>query len=364
MERIKEMDRLLILEDGTVFKGKGFGSDNFRIGELVFNTSMTGYQEILTDNSYYGQIIIMTYPLIGNYGINSEDNESINSSAFGFVIKDYCEYDSNFRSLSNLDDFLKEEGVPGIHGIDTRELTKKIREKGTMKATLASADADVDKIVEKLRSSDFLHDQVEKVSTKRIYEIPNVGKKVVLLDFGAKNGIIKELLARDCNLVVMPYNTSAKKIFSFHPDAVVLSNGPGNPEDLDVLDTIRELVDKTVVFGICLGHQLICLSQGASTYKLKFGHRGGNHPVKDLVSSRVYISSQNHSFAVREESLRNKSLEISHVSMNDGSVEGVRHKTRPCFSVQYHPEASAGPHDSKYLFDEFIDLIERNPKNA
>ena len=240
------MERLLVLEDGSVYRGKAFGSDNFRIGELVFNTSMTGYQEILTDNSYYGQIVMMTYPLIGNYGINRDDYESIDPAVFGFVVKDYCEEPSNWRSQQNLDSFLKAHNIPGIYDVDTRAITLKIREEGTMRATLCNPDADIDKVVETLKNTDYLHDQVSHVSTNKIYPVPNTGKKVVLIDFGAKLNIIRELSKRGCDLIVVPYNTSSETIMSFHPDGVMLSNGPGNPEDLpEVLDTIRELIPQT-----------------------------------------------------------------------------------------------------------------------
>ncbi len=359
------MKRLLILEDGSVYEGQAIGSNNFKIGELVFNTSMTGYQEILTDNSYCGQIVMMTYPLIGNYGINRDDYESIKPDVFGFVIRDYCEHPSNWRNLDTLDDFLKTQDIAGISGVDTRAITKKIRDKGTMKATMAEEGADVEKIVEALKNSEEIHNHVERVSTTKIFPIPNRGKKVVLMDFGAKMGIIRELSARKCDLVIVPYDTTAEKIMSFHPDGVMLSNGPGNPEDLtETIETIKQLLPQTTVFGICLGHQLISLACGAKTYKLKFGHRGGNHPVKNLKTGKAYITSQNHGYAVDTDSLKNTDLELSYTSINDNSCEGVVHSQYPCFSVQYHPEASAGPEDSKYLFDEFIEMMERTEREA
>ena len=358
------MERLLILEDGSVYRGTAFGSDNFQIGELVFNTSMTGYQEILTDNSYCGQIVMMTYPLIGNYGINRDDNESMIPCVFGFVVKDYCEYPSNFRCSETLDDFLKRENIPGIYDIDTREITMKIRNVGTMKAVMANVDADVDVVVAGLKAADFLHDQVARVSTNKVFPIPNRGKKVVLMDFGAKLGIVRELSKRGCDLVIVPYDTPASTILSYRPDGVMLSNGPGDPTDVKVaIETIKELIPQTVVFGICLGHQLISLACGAKTYKLKFGHRGANHPVVNLSTGKVDITSQNHGFAVDIDSLKDTRLEMTHQALNDKSCEGVRHKDYPCFAVQYHPEASAGPEDSRYLFDQFIELMEEN-KNA
>lgn len=357
------MERLLILEDGSVFKGKAFGSDNYKIGELVFNTSMTGYQEILTDNSYCGQIVMMTYPLIGNYGINRDDNESIEPAVFGFVVKDYCEMPNNWRSSETLNEYLLKEDIPGIYGVDTRAITRKLRQSGTMRAVLADPYANVEEIVEKLKATDYLHDQVERVSTDKIYSVPNRGHKVVLMDFGAKLGIVRELSARGCDLIVVPYDTPAETILGFHPDGVMLTNGPGDPEDVPVsIETIKKLIPQTVVFGICLGHQLISLACGAKTYKLKFGHRGANHPVVDLSDGHVEITSQNHGFAVDIDSLKDTRLEMTHQALNDKSCEGVRHKDYPVFSVQYHPEASAGPEDAKHLFDEFIRLMDENQK--
>ncbi len=359
------MKRYLVLEDGTYYEGEGFGFDEYQIGELVFNTSMTGYQEILTDNSYCGQIVMMTYPLIGNYGINRDDNESVVPHVFGFVIKDYCETPSNFRSEETLDAYLKRVKIPGIYGIDTREITKKIRAIGTLKASFCNTKEEIDELVQKLKSADFLHDQVARVSTKTIYPIPGRGKKIVVMDFGIKLSILRELAQRGCDLTVVPYDTSAETILAMHPDAVFLSNGPGDPADLtDVIENVKKLIPNTVVFGICLGCQLIALASGAKTYKLKFGHRGGNHPVVNLKTGKVEITSQNHGFAVDIDSLKNTDLEMSYEALNDKSCEGVRHTKYPVFAVQYHPEANAGPQDSNYLFDEFIDLIEKENKHA
>lgn len=359
------MERLLILEDGSVYEGTAFGSDRFKMGELVFNTSMTGYQEIITDNSYCGQIVMMTYPLVGNYGFNSDDNESIIPALFGFVVRDYCDQPSNWRSREPLDAYLKREGVPGIYGVDTRAITLKIRTCGTMKATLADPDADVDAIVSELKARDYLHDQVKRVSTTKVFPIPNRGKRVVLMDFGAKLGIVRELTKRGCDLIVVPYNTTAQQIMGYHPDGVMLSNGPGNPGDVTAaVETVRQLMGKTSIFGICLGHQLICLACGAKTYKLKFGHRGANHPVVNLKTGAVEITSQNHGFAVDVDSLEKTKLKMTHQALNDKSCEGVRHSEYPIFSVQYHPEASAGPQDSDYLFDTFIRMMSKEDANA
>ena len=359
------MERLLILEDGSVYRGQGFGSDELKTGELVFNTSMTGYQEILTDNSYCGQIVMMTYPLIGNYGINRDDYESIEPAVFGFVTRDLCQSPNNWRSQETLDDFLKAHNIPGIYDVDTRAITRKLRNKGTMRAMMANPDTDIEAAVKQLQETDYLHDQVARVSSSKIFPIPNRGHKVVLMDFGAKLGIVRELSRRGCDLIVVPWDTDAQTILSYHPDGVMLSNGPGDPEDVpQAIETIRQLMGKTVIFGICLGHQLISLACGAKTYKLKFGHRGANHPVVDLETGKVDITSQNHGFAVDIDSLADTKLELPHKALNDGSCEGVRHKELPVFSVQFHPEASAGPEDTAYLFDKFVAMMDKEGRHA
>ena len=359
------MERLLILEDGSVYRGQGFGSDELKTGELVFNTSMTGYQEILTDNSYCGQIVMMTYPLIGNYGINRDDYESIEPAVFGFVTRDLCQSPNNWRSQETLDDFLKAHNIPGIYDVDTRAITRKPRNKGTMRAMMANPDTDIEAAVKQLQETDYLHDQVARVSSSKIFPIPNRGHKVVLMDFGAKLGIVRELSRRGCDLIVVPWDTDAQTILSYHPDGVMLSNGPGDPEDVpQAIETIRQLMGKTVIFGICLGHQLISLACGAKTYKLKFGHRGANHPVVDLETGKVDITSQNHGFAVDIDSLADTKLELTHKALNDGSCEGVRHKELPVFSVQFHPEASAGPEDTAYLFDKFVAMMDKEGRHA
>ena len=359
------MERLLILEDGSVHRGQGFGSDELKTGELVFNTSMTGYQEILTDNSYCGQIVMMTYPLIGNYGINRDDYESIEPAVFGFVTRDLCQSPNNWRSQETLDDFLKAHNIPGIYDVDTRAITRKLRNKGTMRAMMANPDTDIEAAVKQLQETDYLHDQVARVSSSKIFPIPNRGHKVVLMYFGAKLGIVRELSRRGCDLIVVPWDTDAQTILSYHPDGVMLSNGPGDPEDVpQAIETIRQLMGKTVIFGICLGHQLISLACGAKTYKLKFGHRGANHPVVDLETGKVDITSQNHGFAVDIDSLADTKLELTHKALNDGSCEGVRHKELPVFSVQFHPEASAGPEDTAYLFDKFVAMMDKEGRHA
>lgn len=352
--------RNLILEDGSVYSGNAFGSDNYHVGELVFNTGMSGYQEVLSDLSYCGQIVMMTYPMIGNYGINRDDFESLDPAVFGFVVRECCEKPSNFRGDLTLDEFLKLKNIPGIAGVDTRAITRKLRTSGTMRAIMADEDANVEEVVAMLKQSDFMHDQVQRVSTQKPFPIPSRGKKVVLMDFGAKHGIIRELSKRNCDLIVVPYNTKADAILALHPDGVMLSNGPGDPKDMvGAIDVIKELISKVPVFGICLGHQLIALACGANTVKLKFGHRGCNHPVLNLATGKVEMTSQNHGYAVEEESLSNTDLVMTHQALNDKSVEGVKHKNYPVFCVQYHPEAAPGPEDSNYLFDQFMDIMEK-----
>ncbi|MDF9824611.1 carbamoyl-phosphate synthase small subunit [Breznakia sp. PF5-3] len=353
------MKRKLILEDGSVYIGEAIGGDTFQIGEIVFNTGMSGYQEELSDPSYCGQIILMTYPMVGNYGINRDDFESLNPAVFGIVVNELCDYPSNWRSAMSLDEFLKQKKIPGISGVDTRAITKKLRDVGSMKATLADMYAEEKNIVKHLKNAPTMNGQVAKVSTQKPYLIPSRGKKVVLIDFGAKQGIVRELSKRGCDLTVVPYNTDSETILGLSPDGIMLSNGPGNPKDVEVaVKTVKELIGKVPIFGICLGHQILSLACGADTSKLKFGHHGSNHPVIDLKTKKVAITSQNHNFAVDEKSLKNTDLEATHVNLNDKSVEGVRHKKYPAFSVQYHPEASPGPEDTNYLFDQFMEMME------
>ena len=354
------MKRLLILEDGSVYEGTAFGADHFQVGELVFNTGMSGYQEVLSDLSYCGQIVMMTYPMIGNYGINHDDFESLDPAVFGFVVRECCEQPSNFRSDYTLDEFLKMKNIPGIQGVDTRAITRKLRTSGTMRAIMADEGADVEEIVKILKNTELMHDQVARVSTRNPFPIPNRGRRVVLMDFGAKLGIIRELSKRNCDLTVVPYDTDAQSILDLKPDGVMLSNGPGDPKDVpEAVATIRELMGKVPLFGICLGHQLISLASGANTVKLKFGHRGCNHPVINRASGKVEMTSQNHGYAVELDSLEGTDLVMTHQALNDKSVEGVRHTKYPVFSVQYHPEASPGPEDSNYLFDQFMELMEK-----
>lgn len=356
-------DKKLILEDGSVYKGYGFGSDEEMTGEVVFNTAMTGYQETISDPSYNGQIITFTYPLIGNYGINRDDYETINPSIKGIVTREICKKPSNFRSRNTLDKVLDELGIPGISGVDTRSLTKRIRDYGTVKGVIVDIAKDTEEVVKKLREATLPRDQIAQVSTKKSFVSPGRGKRVVLMDLGMKSGILRELNSRDCDIVIVPHNTPYKEILRQNPDGVMVSNGPGNPEDVpEPIETIRNLIGKVPIFGICMGHQLISLAAGARTYKLKFGHRGANQPVKNLITGKIDLTSQNHGYAVDIHSLKNTELELTHIAVNDGTCEGVRHRKYPVFSVQYHPEASPGPHDSNYLFDEFLEKMDKNGK--
>lgn len=360
------MQARLLLEDGTLFTGKSFGAEAEMTGEVVFNTGITGYQEVLSDPSYCGQIVTMTYPLIGNYGITRDDFESMRPFVHGFVVRRHEPVPSNWRAEYSVDNLLKEYGIPGISEVDTRMLTRIIRHYGTMKGILTTSNKPVEELKEMLGDTTIaeLRNQVAKTSTPQMFSSPGSKERIVLVDFGAKSGILRELTSRGCDVVVVPHDTTAEEIRRLHPDGIQLSNGPGDPKDVPyAVDMIKEIMGEYPIFGICLGHQLFALAAGADTEKLKFGHRGGNHPVKELASGRCYITSQNHSFAVREDSIKNTDLEVTHINNNDKTIEGLKHSKYPAFSVQYHPEAAPGPLDSSYLFDQFLDMIRNHKKN-
>lgn len=362
----------LILEDKSVFYGELIGSS--ATGEVVFNTGMTGYQEILTDPSYARQIITLTYPMIGNYGVSKTFNESRKSYAGGFIIGELCEEGSSCTYEGSLQEFLQDENIPCLYGVDTRALTRKIRSAGTMKGAIVADNASEEEINAAL-AKPLATDVVREVTTDKIYTIEPYelkeeilikrGKKdftpnIVAMDFGVKQNILRSMSSLGAKLTVVPATTTAEEILALNPDGVFLSNGPGDPKDVGyAIEEIKKLIGKKPMFGICLGHQLLALAMGADTYKLKFGHRGSNQPVKDLKTGRAHISSQNHGYAVDETTLYNLPLEVTHISINDGTVEGMRHKELPIFSVQYHPEASPGPTDNLYLFDEFWNLMEK-----
>ena len=359
------MEGIIYLEGGSYFRGVGFGAETTKVGELVFNTCMSGYQAILTDPSYKGQIINMSYPLIGNYGISEDDSQSEKIHAFGLITRDITFHPSDKKSIMNINDWLEKEGVPGVFYVDTRSITKKIRNEGTIKCVISTEGISKEKAAEILQSSELRCDYMKEVGTKETLHIPGNGPKVAILDFGIKSNIVKSFTNRDCDVWIFPYGTSAKEILATRPDGLFLSNGPGDPEAaIEGINTAKELVGQLPIFGICMGHQVLGLAMGAETYKLKFGHRGGNHGVYDKETDKSAITSQNHSFAISPESIEKSDMIITHINLNDGTVEGMRHKTLPIFSVQFHPEGSPGPNDSDYLFDRFFNLIKGGKQNA
>ncbi|MFC1855765.1 glutamine-hydrolyzing carbamoyl-phosphate synthase small subunit [Thermodesulfobacteriota bacterium] len=367
---------ILVLEDGTHYHGSSIGKEGEAIGEVVFNTSMTGYQEIITDPSYNSQIVTMTYPQIGNYGVNKDDYESDGAQIRGFVVRELCRHPSNFRSSQPLGEWLADNSIVGIEEIDTRALTRHIRDKGAMMGIISSDDHNVDNLLEKVKSAPKIvgADLVKNVTTKEKYK-GNEGLhdltdgyakagdfkyKVAAYDFGIKKNILRYMFDRGMDVTVYPADTPAEEILGGGYDALFLSNGPGDPAAVTyAIDNIKKAIGKLPIFGICLGHQLISLALGGETYKLKFGHRGANQPALDNTTGKVEITSQNHGFAVDMASLEGKAV-VTHMNLNDNTVEGLRHKEHPLFSVQYHPEASAGPHDSEYLFDRFVTMIEHS----
>lgn len=353
------MKAFLILEDGTVFEGTSIGSARESISEIVFNTSMTGYLEVLTDPSYAGQAVVMTYPLIGNYGICYEDMESEKAWPDGFIVRELAEVPSNFRCEDTIQNFLEKYDIPGISGIDTRALTKRLRGKGVMNGMITTDESfNLDKILPRIREY-RTSGVVEKVTCKEKTVLPGDGYKVALLDLGAKKNIARSLNKRGCEVTIYPAFTSAREILASNPDGIMLSNGPGDPKECTaIIEEIKKLADSDVpIFAICLGHQLMALAQGGDTYKLKYGHRGGNHPVKDMSTGRVYISSQNHGYAVDEKSIP-QDAEASFTNVNDGTNEGIRYLKKPIYTTQFHPEACPGPKDSDFLFDRFMKMME------
>ncbi len=399
-EMTEKNEGILYFEDGSVFRGKAFGWKGTKVGELVFNTSMTGYQEILTDPSYKGQIITMTYPLVGNYGISAVDNESDMIHAFGLVIRDLCDTPSNAKSEKSLDRWLKEQRIPGICGVDTRKITRKIRTTGTVKCLISTEGISISRAREICENGELRGDWMKTagVSHKTVFEpdhfdggqagavpqgaAPSGGQKgpagssaassasassaepldVAVLDFGVKENILRCLCGRNCRLTVWPYGTAAEEIMADSPDGIFLTNGPGDPEEAtEAIEEVRKLIRESELpmFGICMGHQVLAIALGGQTYKMKYGHRGGNHGVYDKNTKRSCITSQNHGYAVRYESIILKGMEVTHLNLNDGTVEGMEHRDLPIFSVQFHPEASPGPEDNGYLFDRFIDSMKK-----
>jgi carbamoyl-phosphate synthase small subunit len=370
---------ILLLEDGTVFEGRSFGATGIATGEVVFNTSMTGYQEITTDPSYYEQILTMTYPMIGNYGTNTLDWESRKVFCSGFIVKENCPLPSNWRNEKTFSDYLKENKVVGLEGIDTRKLVRHIRNEGAMRGIISSSEMNIEKLKKQLQQYPGLvgRDIVKQVTFGKSYawdkgvvdviadkELKPAKKyKVVALDYGIKENILRLLVSNGCKVQVMPADATAKEILAKKPDGIFLSNGPGDPAAVTyAINTIRDLLGKVPIFGICLGNQLLGLALGGKTYKLKFGHRGANHPVKNLDTGAIEITSQNHGFCVDIDSLVGKNVELTHINLNDNTLEGLRCKKLKAFSVQYHPEASPGPHDSQYLFNQFTDWMDKNKK--
>ena len=354
------MKAYLILEDGSVYEGENVGALREAVSEIVFNTSMTGYLEVMTDPSYAGQAVVMTYPLIGNYGICHEDMESDRPWIDGLIVRELSEVASNFRNEDSIQNFLIKNNIPCICGIDTRDLTKRLREHGTMNGFITvDSSFVVEKILQRIKEYS-VKGVVKRTSTKEAYSLPGKGKRVVLIDFGAKKNIARQLQKRGCEVIVVPCDTKAKEILKLKPEGIMLSNGPGDPkENVDIIKEIKKLYDTDIpIFAICLGHQLMALATGANTYKLRYGHRGGNHPVKDLETGRTYISSQNHGYAVDESTLDKNICVPAFVNVNDGTNEGLRYINKKIFTVQYHPEACPGPRDSSYLFDKFIKMME------
>lgn len=356
----------LILANGKIFEGISIGAAGTTVGETVFTTAMTAYQETLTDPSYYGQIVTQTFPLIGNYGVNSDDYESDRTYLNGYIVRELCDLPSNFRCERTLDEFLKSNGIVGICDIDTRALTRILRENGVMNGMITTEEKDIEKALEEIRAFQ-IKDAVKNVSCskKSIYSAENAAYNVVMFDYGQKLNIMRELKRRGCNVTLVPYNTNAEEIKRINPDGIMLSNGPGDPaENTEVINNLKEIQELNIpIFGICLGHQLMALANGGKTEKLKYGHRGANQPVEDIEKGRTYITSQNHGYAVVSESISPEIGRVSHRNANDGTCEGVSYKRHPVATVQFHPEAKGGPQDMSYLFDRFLERIDEYKKS-
>ncbi len=356
-----EYNRKLVLEDGQEYYGRSFGDTGDKVCEIVFNTSMVGYQEILSDPSYTYQAVVMTYPLIGNYGMADDDYETAIPTIGAMIVREYNDEPSNFRSSSTLSDVMKKYGIPGIYGIDTRKLTRSIRDHGSRKVLITDADMPLEQCMKVLKETVLPRNAVSVVSCKKpiVFRPKYEQHHVAAIDCGMKSNIVRSLNQRGCKVTVLPWNTPADEIKKLNPDGIFISNGPGDPTDVpETIDTIKSLIGKYPIFGICLGHQIISLAYGAETYKLKFGHRGGNHPVRNLENGKIEITSQNHSYAVKSESLERTKLSATHINILDDTIEGVKCDEDKVFSVQYHPESAPGPQDSSYLFDSFIKLME------
>lgn len=364
---VTQFNRKIILQDGSEYYGYSFGDTSDAICELVFNTSMAGYQEILSDPSYTYQAVVMTYPLIGNYGIAQDDFETDIPTIGALIVREYNDLPSNFRSIATLSETMKKYHIPGVSGIDTRKLTRVIRDLGSQKVLITNASTPLEEGLKKLENGQVPKDAVAKVSCKKSWVSPVMNEKyhVIAIDCGMKRNIVRSLNARDCKVTIVPWNTTEEEIVKLKPDGVFLSNGPGNPMDVrPVIELVKQLRGKYPIFGICLGHQIISLAYGAKTYKLKFGHRGGNHPVRNIATGKVEVTSQNHSYTVDLNSIAGTKLTVTHTNLLDTTVEGVRCQEDKVFSVQYHPESAPGPQDSAYLFDEFLQWMEEGRKNA
>jgi len=358
MEESKQLK--LVLEDGTCFTGSSFGACIEKTVEIVFNTSMVGYQEIISDPSYTDQAVVMTYPLIGNYGMCDDDYETLTPTVSALICREYCDEPSNFRCTETLDSVMKRYSITGFQGIDTRTLARHIRDYGSCKAIICDASVSTEEALARLAEAEYPTDAVARVSTGSRYTVGSGNRRIVAIDCGMKKNIVRELVKRDCTVIVVPWDTDPSSILACDPDGLFISNGPGDPEScVKTIATVRSLLGKLPVFGICLGHQIIALASGAKTYKLKFGHRGGNHPVRNLETGRLEITSQNHSYAVDAASLEGTSLKVTHINLLDNTVEGLESPEKQVFSVQYHPESAPGPQDSSYLFDKFLKMTDR-----